>query len=198
MRSRDRRTKSDDLLRSFSEPVRQAAGSPAAYAVKPVADRTRPPWTAAGPRQGFTVGLQRFLLVAIVAACALVGSLSAPGTADASPPTCLDYQIGTGYGTIESEVRPYNGDPIGYYTWWWFITDLSHRPGEYEWQLFVNGSPVTKIQQQNKDDMLHFGQPRYINGKNIYNSGDVLHVDALHTAPDGTIYITPLNQCVVP
>src|SRR5690349_1599302 len=38
------------------------------------------------------------------------------------------------------------GRSIGYYTWWWFIDDLEHRPGKYEWQLFVNGSPITRIQ----------------------------------------------------
>lgn len=46
--------------------------------------------------------------------------------------------------------------------------------------------------------MLHFGQARYRNGKNIWKSGDVLHVDGLHMAPDGTVYITPLNGCTVP
>jgi hypothetical protein len=137
-------------------------------------------------------------VTAIIAVACIAGEIAFSAAANAAVSPCTDYQIRTGYGSIKSEIRPSDGDPIGYYTWWWFIDDLSHRPGKYEWQLFVNGSPTSKIQSANKDDMLHFGQPRYSYGKNLWKSGDVLHVDALHTAPDGTVYITPLNQCSVP
>ncbi|WP_280411975.1 hypothetical protein, partial [Nocardia asiatica] len=129
----------------------------------------------------------------------LFGLVTFSSASTGGVPPCTDYQIRTKYGSIKSEIRPYDGDPIGYYTWWWFIDDLSHRPGKYEWQLFVNRSPVSDIQKSPyKDDMLHFGQTRYMSGKYLWKSGDVLHVDALHTAPDGTVYITPLNQCSVP
>ncbi|MFC8530130.1 hypothetical protein [Nocardia sp. NPDC057227] len=141
---------------------------------------------------------KRMILTIAVAALGTMGQFAVAAPATAAPPPCIDYQAGTQYGSIKSEIRPADGDPIGYYTWWWFITDLSHRPGKYEWQLFVNGKPITKLQSATKDDMLHFGQPRYSSGKYWWNRGDVLHVDALHTAPDGTIYITPLNECSVP
>ncbi|MFI9410282.1 hypothetical protein [Nocardia gamkensis] len=148
------------------------------------------------------IGIRQFwrplAISAMAIVCCIAGQIALPAVAEAARPLCLDFKLTTEHGTLKSEIRPYNGDPIGYYTWWWFINDLSHRPGEYEWHLFVNKSPITKIQKAEKDDMLHFGQARYRNGKNIWNSGDVLHVDGLHTAPDGTVYITPLNECTVP
>lgn len=65
--------------------------------------------------------------------------------------------------------------------------------------MFVNKSPLTRIQSAVKDDMLHFGQARYRDGKYLWKSGDIIHVDALHSSPDGKRhYITPLNQCAVP
>ncbi|WP_157104028.1 hypothetical protein [Nocardia kruczakiae] len=140
----------------------------------------------------------RLLVTSIIVFLCVVGQAVYTATAVAGPPPCTNYEVGTQYGSIKSEIRPYEGDPIGYYTWWWFIDDLEHRPGKYEWQLFVNGSPITRIQSADKDDMLHFGQPRYASGKYLWFSGDILHVDALHTAPDGTVYVTPLNKCSVP
>ncbi|MGW5728941.1 hypothetical protein [Nocardia beijingensis] len=149
--------------------------------------------------EGFFTRWRRLAWAAMIAVSCLTGQVTFSTAAIAAIPPCSDYQLRTKYGSIKSEIRPYNGDPIGYYTWWWFIDDLSHRPGAYEWQLFVNRSPISDIQKSpHKDDMLHFGQPRYMSGKYLWNSGDVLHVDALHTAPDGTVYITPLNQCSVP
>ncbi|AHH16231.1 hypothetical protein NONO_c14280 [Nocardia nova SH22a] len=141
---------------------------------------------------------RRLAVASLIALLGIFGQGARTATAGAAIPACANYEITTQYGTIKSEIRPYERDPIGYYTWWWFINDLSHRPGKYEWHLFVNGSMVSKIQSAEKDDMLHFGQPRYNRGKYLWHSGDTLHVDGLHTAPDGTVYITPLNECAVP
>ncbi|MGW4325594.1 hypothetical protein ACWEKR_06845 [Nocardia sp. NPDC004573] len=141
---------------------------------------------------------KRWLIVLTLVVGFAAGEAASAASAAAAPPPCTDFQLVTSWGTVKSEVRPYQGDPIGYYTWWWFINDLSHRPGKYDWQMFVNGKPVTATQSADKDDMLHFGQPRYSSGKYLWKSGDVIHVDALHKTQDSKIYITPLNQCTVP
>ncbi|MGW4715433.1 hypothetical protein [Nocardia sp. NPDC004260] len=186
------------ILRTSTTPAPAVVARAGAVPNSGISRRIKP-----APRDGIgRIGIRRrwrpLAMSAMAIACCVAGQVALPAVAEATPPLCLDYQLKTEHGTLKSEIRPYNGDPIGYYTWWWFINDLSHRPGEYEWHLFVNKSPISKIQKSEKDDMLHFGQARYRNGKNIWKSGDVLHVDGLHTAPDGTVYITPLNECIVP
>lgn len=100
-------------------------------------------------------------------------------------------------GTVKSEIRPRDGDPIDYYTWWWFINDLGHRPGEYVWQCLSTGTDFSHtIREQGRYAPFRAAVP--FQWENLWNSGDIIHVDAFHKRQDSKFYITPLNQCTVP
>jgi hypothetical protein len=136
-------------------------------------------------------------ILVVVYVVVLTGSASVGTAAAAGGPLCRNYVVNTPFGRFTTDVRPRGVDPIGTVSWALFINVLADVPGEYSFQEFVNGKPISALKTQLKTDNLHQVFYRVENGVTRYNHGDTIHVNVDHEA-NGNIYITPINRCTVP
>lgn len=129
---------------------------------------------------------------------ALLGTLSTAGAAHAVPgiPPCHNYVSRATWGDFHADVRPSGPDAIGYIAWLENIYVVTDRAGQYTWQTLINGKIVpggggNKL----KSDNLHGALPRVLNGRLVYNAGDVFAVRIFHVAKNGQRYAAIQNQC---
>lgn len=142
------------------------------------------------------LSLRRFIILC----CGLaVTGLVTPDVATAAPAgsICRNYIANAPFGKFTNDVRPRGADPIGTVSWALFINVPEDVPGEYTFQEFVNGTPISAPKSQFKTDNIHQVFYRVENGVTRYKSGDRIHVDVEHEA-NGHLYITPINECTVP
>lgn len=143
------------------------------------------------------VQFSRTLLFAVVSTIMMVASvLAAAGAAHASYQPCTNYRVTTQWGRVEVDTRPRDGDPIGGIAWAMFLNNIGDIPGRYDYQILVDGHPI-ETDFRIKDDNFHMTIPRYLNGRNRYQSGDDIQVIASHAAGK-VLYVTPLNHRTVP
>lgn len=136
-----------------------------------------------------TVGCSILLLGGTTSSVAAAESTAAP--------PCRNYVVPTPWGRFTNDVRPRGADPVGTVSWALFINVPADIPGEYSFQEFVNGKPISGLKTQFKNDNIHQVFYRVENGTTRYKRGDVIHVNVDHEA-NGNVYITPLNECTVP
>jgi len=150
-------------------------------------------------RQSALPGARRLAQLAAaltVSAATLVTPTTAQASTGMSP--CLNYADQQTWGTFYADTRYTSTDPIALVSWLWSINVVSDRAGAYSWQTFINGKPVPGASGDTvKDDNLHSALPHYMNGQPVYTYGDTFHVEAIHEAANGQLYVAVDNQCYV-
>ena len=106
-------------------------------------------------------------------------------------PSCLNYNDVQPWGRVNINAT------ATYVNVFWYINPLSHTPGEYLSQVYINGRTLGGVNYAMKSDTYHFAVPRVQNGRTVIRPGDIFHVEMYH--PFGTImYVALYAYCAVP
>jgi hypothetical protein len=146
-------------------------------------------------RRGYNVRCRSAARANVVIAIVLGILMTTTGTGFAQPrPPCINYVHHEEAGRVEVDLR---FDPaVGQYstlTIFWFINDVSARPGIYNWSHFVNGRSLTP-HIDIKDDNFHTAF-RAIEG---WYFGDTYRFQGTHySAATNTTYVAAVNECLI-